>query len=178
MTAPNALSAARALLALPIAALLVLPDGSAGLAALLFALGVASDVADGALARRRGEASALGALVDTVADKLLVYAVLVPLGWRYAPAAAMLGALVARDLVITWRRAQLLRDDLVLPVGPLARLKTALLFGGCQLYLLSLAFGSFGGVALALSALAAGTAASVLSGLRYVLTVRPRRAAR
>lgn len=178
MSLPNALSVARAALALPIAALLALPEGSVALAALLFALGIASDVADGTLARRRGEASAMGALVDTVADKLLVYAVLVPLAWRYPPAMAMLAALVVRDLAVTWRRAHLVQHELVLPVGALARLKTTLLFGGCQLYLVSLALGSFGGIALALAALAAGTAASILSGLRYLLAVRPRRATR
>lgn len=178
MNAPNLLSVARAALALPIAALLALPDGSVGLAALLFALGVASDVADGALARRRGEASATGALLDTVADKLLVYGVLAPVSLRYPPAAAVFGVLVARDVVVSWRRLELLREGLELPVTLLARLKTALLFTGCQAYLLAGVLHSFGGIVLAQSLVAAGAVAAVLSGFHYALAVRPRRVAR
>jgi phosphatidylglycerophosphate synthase len=66
LTPPNALSLARlaAAPALVTALLLRAPDT----AALLFAFAVASDLADGRLARRRGEASAWGGLLDHGAD--------------------------------------------------------------------------------------------------------------
>jgi phosphatidylglycerophosphate synthase len=47
-------------------------EGHTALAALLFALAVATDFADGSLARRRGEASALGGLLDHATDALFV----------------------------------------------------------------------------------------------------------
>lgn len=178
MSLPDALVALRATLAFAIAALLAAPDGPAGIAAALFALGVATDIADGAIARRRGEASARGALLDTLADKLLVLGVLAPVSLRYPPAAAILAVLVARDLLVTWRRLELLREGLALPVTTLARLKTALLFAGCQAYLLALAVHSFGGIVLAQILVAVGAVAAVLSGLQYAFAARPRRVAR
>jgi phosphatidylglycerophosphate synthase len=70
LTRANVLSLARLLLAPPLAAAIL--RGKPGAAALVFALAVATDLADGPLARRRGEVSPLGALVDHAADASFV----------------------------------------------------------------------------------------------------------
>jgi len=57
-------------------------EGDAGVAAALFALAIASDLADGWVARRYGEASALGGLADHAADALFVTAGSAAFAWR------------------------------------------------------------------------------------------------
>ena len=65
-TRANALSLLRLAVA-PLLAIAILA-GRAELATLLFALAVATDFADGAVARRHGESSALGGLLDHTID--------------------------------------------------------------------------------------------------------------
>ncbi len=68
LTPANGLTAVR-LACAPLVAFCVL-HGADGAAGVLFALAVATDFADGALARRRGETSALGGLLDHATDAL------------------------------------------------------------------------------------------------------------
>jgi phosphatidylglycerophosphate synthase len=69
----NALTVVRLLLALPFALCMAAPDARhAAWAALILAAAIASDLADGALARRLGTASAAGRLLDHTADVLFV----------------------------------------------------------------------------------------------------------
>jgi len=65
----HALTGIRALLALPFALLMTRADaGAAALAALVLAAAIATDVLDGAVARRRGTATAVGGVFDHAAD--------------------------------------------------------------------------------------------------------------
>jgi phosphatidylglycerophosphate synthase len=74
----NALTAVRLLLALPFAVCMAAPDARhAAWAALILAAAIGSDLADGALARRLGTASAAGRLLDHAADVLFVMSGLV-----------------------------------------------------------------------------------------------------
>ena len=69
----NALTAARALLILPFAALMAQGDARhAALAALVLAAAIATDLLDGPLARRRGTVSAAGTAFDHTTDVLFV----------------------------------------------------------------------------------------------------------
>jgi phosphatidylglycerophosphate synthase len=92
LTPANALTLSR-LLSAPLLAVALLADQH-GAAGLLFALAVASDLADGPLARRRGEASALGGLLDHASDASFVTAGLgaLALGGHVTP---LLPALIA-----------------------------------------------------------------------------------
>jgi len=69
-------------------------------AILLFAAAAISDVGDGFLAKRFGWQSALGAMLDPAADKLLLATVLVTLVWLGLVPAWLMAAAVARDIVI------------------------------------------------------------------------------
>jgi len=71
-TTANALSLLRLAL-VPLLGAAILHDQPLA-AGVLFALAVATDLADGAVARRRGEASALGGLLDHAADATLCVA--------------------------------------------------------------------------------------------------------
>jgi phosphatidylglycerophosphate synthase len=81
-TRANALTGLRLAVAPALAAAIVC--GAAGTALLLFALAVATDLLDGRVARRFGEASPLGGLLDHASDAALVTAGLAALAWRGA----------------------------------------------------------------------------------------------
>jgi CDP-diacylglycerol---glycerol-3-phosphate 3-phosphatidyltransferase len=78
---------------------------------------MATDWLDGRLARRNGRASALGSLLDRVADKLLVLTVLIVLVGRNVFAAWMVAAIVARELPISGLRLAALERGVVLHSG-------------------------------------------------------------
>ncbi|MEM1105919.1 MAG: CDP-alcohol phosphatidyltransferase family protein [Pseudomonadota bacterium] len=92
-----------------------------------FVLAAVSDFADGALARALDAASAFGAWLDPVADKLLVGLTLVALSVTgnalllSVPAAVI----ISRDIYVTWLRARQ-GGGLALPVMATAKWKTAL----------------------------------------------------
>jgi CDP-diacylglycerol---glycerol-3-phosphate 3-phosphatidyltransferase len=99
-------------------------EGHAYWATALFAVAMATDWFDGRLARRSGRASALGTLLDPIADKLLVLSVLIVLvdegvfdGWIVA-------AIVARELLVSGLRLAALERGRVLEARDLGKLKT------------------------------------------------------
>ena len=114
---PNLLSALR-LLAAPLAAYLILASHDSA-ALLTFAAAGASDGLDGFIARRWGVASAFGAWLDPVADKLLMVLCLAALFFAGVTPGWLLALVVARDLAImaTWLLIRLL--DLRIPTSPL-----------------------------------------------------------
>src|SRR5205823_2695607 len=79
VTLPNALSAARALLVIPVIGLIATGDASLALA--VFVIAAVTDALDGPLARRRG-ATTFGAALDPLADKILVVGTLAALAAR------------------------------------------------------------------------------------------------
>ncbi|MGZ6826945.1 MAG: CDP-alcohol phosphatidyltransferase family protein [Mycobacteriales bacterium] len=106
-TVPNALSALR-LLGVPLFLYWVLVTEQDGRAILLLIAAGASDYLDGKIARRFGQFSRLGQLLDPAADRLYI--------------AATLLALVARDgLPLWWALVLVLRDLALVPTLPVLR---------------------------------------------------------
>jgi CDP-diacylglycerol--glycerol-3-phosphate 3-phosphatidyltransferase len=104
VTLPNALTAARALLVIPVIGLIAIGDFSSAL--LVFLGAAATDAVDGPLARRRGGTTVLGAALDPLADKILVVGALAALALRgLAPAWAVV-LIFGRELVATRVRAR------------------------------------------------------------------------
>jgi len=98
--------------------------GHAWWASGVFVAAMATDQVDGWLARRQGRATALGSLLDPVADKVLVLATLVVLvGLRVVPG-WMVAAIVAREIAISGLRLAALERGVVLKARDLAKLKT------------------------------------------------------
>jgi cardiolipin synthase len=95
LTLANALTCAR-LLAVPVV-LALLVAGSEGWAAALFVAAALTDFLDGRLARRRGGASRLGALLDPVADRLMISGVAVVLAVQGLLPSLLVALLVFRD---------------------------------------------------------------------------------
>jgi CDP-diacylglycerol---glycerol-3-phosphate 3-phosphatidyltransferase len=90
----------------------------------LFALAMATDWFDGRLARRSGRTSALGSLLDPVADKLLVLTVMIVLVGRGVFTGWIVAAIVARELLVSGLRLAALERGVVLEARDLGRIKT------------------------------------------------------
>jgi CDP-diacylglycerol--glycerol-3-phosphate 3-phosphatidyltransferase len=90
----------------------------------VFAVAMATDQVDGWLARRRNQTSALGSLLDPIADKVLVVAALVMLVGEGVAPAWMIAAIVARELLISGLRLAAIERHVVLAARDLGKLKT------------------------------------------------------
>jgi len=122
---PNALTIARMVAIVPIAALLLWGGETARWIALaLYAAACLTDFLDGWLARRWDAASPLGRLLDPIADKVLVGALIVLLvaTGDAPPIAAAL--IVFRELLVSGLREHLASRAVTLPVTRLAKWKT------------------------------------------------------
>tara|TARA_R110002110_G_scaffold376568_2_gene586765 strand:+ start:279835 stop:280392 length:558 start_codon:yes stop_codon:yes gene_type:complete len=128
MTIPNILTLSRVAL-IPVVVLMLFADDPAmrwwsfG----LFTLLSVTDYFDGYLARALNQSSALGALMDPIADKVLVAALIAGLlargdiaGWDVAGAVLIL----SREFLVSGLREFLAQRDLPLPVTKLAKWKT------------------------------------------------------
>jgi CDP-diacylglycerol---glycerol-3-phosphate 3-phosphatidyltransferase len=90
----------------------------------LFAIAMATDWLDGRLARRSGQTSALGSLLDPIADKVLVLSVLIVLVDRGPFPGWMVAAIVAREFLVSGLRLAALERGVVLQARDLGKLKT------------------------------------------------------
>lgn len=125
------------------------PDG-VWLGFALFALAALSDFLDGWLARRLDRHSALGRVLDPIADKLVVAAALVMLGaFERAPAVAV-AAILCREFLVSGLR-EALAGGAILAVRPLARWKTAAQMSAISLLLAAPAVAAPAGAALAVA---------------------------
>jgi cardiolipin synthase len=95
---PNVITSMRILLVAPIAVALAQHRLTMSIA--LFAAAALSDAADGFLAKRFGWQSELGAVLDPIADKLLLATVFVTLAYLKLVPLWLMVAAVARDAVI------------------------------------------------------------------------------
>ncbi len=95
---PNLFTALRLLLT-PVVALAIL-DGKYGRALIVFFLAGLTDIVDGALARRFGQATKTGAYFDPIADKILLVVIYLALGATDAIPWWMVFVVFGRDLLI------------------------------------------------------------------------------
>jgi cardiolipin synthase (CMP-forming) len=98
LTLPNAISASRLLL-VPVFAVLALQGQDLAALAVL-AISGASDWLDGVLARRLGQQSRLGELLDPAADRLFILVTLVVLAVRDVVPTALVVGIVGRELLL------------------------------------------------------------------------------
>ena len=89
----------------------------------VFAVAMATDWLDGWLARRSGQSSDLGRLLDPIADKILVLAALIMLVGRVLPA-WMVAAIVVRQFLVSALRLAALERGVVVSARDLGKIKT------------------------------------------------------
>jgi CDP-diacylglycerol--glycerol-3-phosphate 3-phosphatidyltransferase len=90
----------------------------------LFVLAMATDWFDGRIARSRGHTSALGALLDPIADKVLVMCTLVVLLDKGVFPAWMVAAIIAREFLVSGLRLAAIERGVVIQARDLGKLKT------------------------------------------------------
>lgn len=126
---PNYLTYAR-IVAIPIVMLLLLSgdDTARWFALVLYILAAATDYLDGYLARKWKVVSPIGRMLDPIADKLLVGALLLVFSfdhsfgvWDLIPATIIL----LREIFISGLREFMGTEKIVVPVSKLAKYKTA-----------------------------------------------------
>jgi CDP-diacylglycerol--glycerol-3-phosphate 3-phosphatidyltransferase len=125
VTLPDQLTVGRAL-AVPVVVLLYewdFPDNEYW-ATVAFILAMATDQVDGWLARRRNETSPLGTLLDPIADKILVMAVLIVLVGHGVWPGWMVAAIVAREFLVSGLRLAARERGVVIPARELGKMKT------------------------------------------------------
>jgi cardiolipin synthase len=125
---PNILTLGRIILILPFAMLFFHGSIMTRWEALaLFVLAAVTDWLDGHLARRLGQESALGRMMDPIADKLLIATAIILLtatggitGWSIAAALLIL----LREIAVSGFREHLGPLGVIVPVSTLAKWKT------------------------------------------------------
>ena len=136
-TLPNIITLARILIT-PVIALLPFIEGywPKLICFVVFIIAAVSDVYDGRLARSRRQVTDLGILLDPIADKLLLFATLVPIYfisrarhdlydipiWGSIPLWVCL-LLIGRELAMTGFRWWATRQGVIIPAGGAGKLK-------------------------------------------------------
>ena len=125
MTLPDQLTVLR-VAAVPLVVVLYAWDfpNHAYWATTIFVIAMATDQVDGWLGRRSGTSTALGKLLDPVADKVLVLAVLVMLVGEGVAPAWMVALIVVREILDSGLRLAALERRVVLGARDLGRIKT------------------------------------------------------
>jgi CDP-diacylglycerol--glycerol-3-phosphate 3-phosphatidyltransferase len=131
MNLPNSLTVARIFLVPVLVSVLLtkfegrlvmgLPVELVGAA--IFGLASLTDWLDGYLARRRGQVTWVGQMLDPIADKLLISATLVSLVQLDLAPAWMVTVIIGREFAITGLRSLAYARGLTMPASPLGKLK-------------------------------------------------------
>ena len=122
---PNLLTFAR-VAAVPVClALMLLAPGARMALLILFILAALTDFLDGYLARKWNTSSRLGALLDPIADKLIVALMLLYLAVLNVAAFLPVAIILLRELYIAGLREFLAMQGIALPVSGGGKLKTA-----------------------------------------------------
>jgi len=141
LTAPNLITLFRIFLAPIIVVLLISPLGvNALITAAVFLLAAGTDWLDGRLARRYKQVTALGTLLDPIADKLLVMAALVSLVSLQKVPGLVVVALVGRDLVVSGIRQMAATKGVVMAAGSYGKCKTVLEMAAIVLVMISIEY--------------------------------------
>ncbi|MGQ0732678.1 MAG: CDP-diacylglycerol--glycerol-3-phosphate 3-phosphatidyltransferase [Acidobacteriota bacterium] len=133
MNLPNSLTVARIFLVPVLVSVLLtkfegrlvlgLPVELVGAA--IFGLASLTDWLDGYLARRRGQVTWVGQVLDPIADKLLISATLISLVQLNLAPAWMVAVIIGREFAITALRSVAYSRGQAMPASPLGKLKMA-----------------------------------------------------
>lgn len=172
MTIPNIISAVRIAL-IPLFAWALSTGSNDWLALVLIFIIGSSDWVDGYVARRTGQISKLGKLLDPVADRAAIVVLLIALTMKGTVPFLIAASILLRDLIVTLVFPVLEAKGFPrLPVNRMGKLATALIFTGLGLAVGSLAVGPSSEGPVIGASTAVLTAGSVLYWVAGALYVR------
>ncbi len=99
LTVPNVISAFRIAM-IPVFVALILDEDTTTAGLIVFGVVVATDWVDGTIARRTGQVSDLGKVLDPVADRLAIAAGIIALAFRGVFPVWAAAAILVRDVVV------------------------------------------------------------------------------
>ena len=166
MNLPNALTGLRIFL-VPWLVVLLLTRTQWGwwLGLGVFTVAVITDYFDGWLARRRNEQTKLGAMLDPLADKLLLSAAFISLIELEMAPAWIVAVIIGREFAVTWLRSEALGRGIVISASPAGKAKTVSQIVAVYIMLLALRVDVFG--YLVAPALFVALALTLYSGVDY-----------
>jgi len=124
---PNLLTLTRILLIPVFVMLFATPDPHRSIiAAIVFTLAAVTDLLDGYLARRSGQVTKLGKLLDPIADKLLVLSALILLVNVDRVSALVAILIIAREVAVTGIRAIAATEGMIIAAETSGKYKMAL----------------------------------------------------
>jgi CDP-diacylglycerol--glycerol-3-phosphate 3-phosphatidyltransferase len=168
---PNVLTLTRILLIPVFVVLFVTPTPSRSLAAaVVFLIAALTDLLDGYLARRCGQVTKLGRLLDPIADKLLVLSALIVLVQVDRVSALIAILIIAREVAVTGIRAIAATEGFIISAETTGKYKMALQVIAIVLLILEgTALSEYGNVHLAgIVTLYLSLVLGYLSGGQYV----------
>ena len=131
MNLPNALTVTRIFL-VPLLVVVLLTRSQGRLilgmreelvGAAIFGVASLTDWLDGYLARRRKQVTALGQVIDPLADKLLISAALISLVQMGLAPAWMVVVIISREIAVTGLRSLAYSRGVSMPASPLGKIK-------------------------------------------------------
>ena len=124
---PNLLTFTRILLIPVFVILFATPTADRSLmAAIVFVVAAVTDLLDGYLARKSGQVTTLGKLLDPIADKLLVLSALILLLNVDRVSALVAILIIAREVAVTGVRAMAASEDIIISAETTGKYKMAL----------------------------------------------------
>ncbi len=170
MNIPNLLSISR-ILSVPVFIVLMLrPTPERALwAGIVFALASVTDWLDGYLARRWGQITKIGKLLDPVADKILIASALIILvGVDPSDVPSWIAIIIiGREIAVTGLRAMAATDGVVIPAESLGKLKVGAQVTAILCFVLNYRIGTLWIVDLGTTALWLAMVLALYSGGQY-----------
>lgn len=124
---PNLITLGRILLIPVFVVLFIAPTEDRSIsAAIIFVIAAASDLLDGYIARRTGQVTKLGKLLDPIADKLLVLSALILLVNVDRVSALVAILVIAREVTVTGIRAIAAGEGMIIAAETTGKYKMAL----------------------------------------------------
>src|SRR5436309_10498288 len=147
MNLPNGLTLMRIFL-VPLLVAVLLTKYNVLVAALIFLAASLTDLLDGYLARKRGQVTTLGTLLDPVADKLLISSAFISLVQLQVVPAWMVVIIVGREFAISGLRSIASAQGFTIEASELGKIKMAAQVAAITLLILGAKYALFQGVGL------------------------------
>jgi CDP-diacylglycerol--glycerol-3-phosphate 3-phosphatidyltransferase len=167
---PNHLTALRFVL-VP-AVFLLFRAGFTGAAFAVFVFAACTDFLDGAMARVRNQVTELGTFIDPLADKLLVAAALLALGWDFLVIKVIVASITLELVAMAFGAVDWARSGRVVRANVFGKVKMVLLSVGLSLFLLGRALAADAVVEAAVWILWAALAFAFASGVKFAAARR------
>lgn len=136
MNLPNALTLVR-IFAVPLLVAVLLTRDHMLIAALIFLAASLTDLLDGYLARKRGQITTLGVLLDPVADKLLISSAFISLVQHGIVPAWMVVIIVGREFAVSGLRSIASTQGFTINASDLGKMKMVAQVAAITLLILS-----------------------------------------